>query len=108
MVRSDRVSCSFQLGTTLTVKQSSCDNPQDTLERVSLVMPLVIQEAPGSLEASLHPKVTLKKTLSIQCRKHRWHISSTHISVVLTVICRVTQILPDGADIGNQILLFQS
>lgn len=58
MARADGVSCSFQLATILTVKQSRCDNPQDTLKRVSLVMSLMMQKAPGSLEARLHPKVT--------------------------------------------------
>lgn len=81
MVRSDGVSCNFQLGTTLTVKQSSCDNPQDTLKRVSLVMSLVIQEAPGSLEASLHPKVTLKKNPEHTVSETQMaHFLNTHFS----------------------------
>lgn len=47
-----------QLGMAIAKKQSSCDNPQETLKKVGLVVSLMMQEVHESLKASHYPKIT--------------------------------------------------
>lgn len=47
-----------QLGMAIAKKQSSCDNPQETLKKVGLGVSLMMQEVHESLKASRYPKIT--------------------------------------------------